>query len=168
MKPIVEKVEVRDRSDYAEDIVLSWQYDGARYHIWENRPSVMYKNSLAGYREPGYFKTRELNPNIGKNQSMVTEARAIANKLNLYEKAAEEKRSRLATERDEHKAAIWLATKKDHAAAMYEALKNVVQYFSDYSVEIGPAEETLLNPIHELLNNIGDEPTYESSEVKEQ
>ena len=58
----MENVTVRMTS--RRSTALSWEHDGARFHIWEPTPDVLYKNPPEGtvYKGEGYFPTRKLRP----------------------------------------------------------------------------------------------------------
>jgi hypothetical protein len=102
---------------------LSWEHDGARFHIWEPIPDVLCKNPPEGtvYKGEGYFRTRKLNPSAKVNAAMIAEARATALANGLYEKAKEQKAQEKALEEQQQRDAIALQKKKDNAEVMYAA-----------------------------------------------
>lgn len=72
----IEKIELNGH-DGSLQLALSCHYDGARFHIWLNRETLkpcdskLYKNSIAGYKEEGYFSTRYLEQNEGVGAKIV-------------------------------------------------------------------------------------------------
>lgn len=129
----MENVSVKDHGSDAPNLALSWEHSGARYHIWEHSPKVLYKNPPAGttYKGPGYFHTRRLNSDAKSNAAMIAAAREIAAKENLYLKAAQEKRREKEEEETRHRDAIVLKQKKDRAEAMFAALEKIASLWPD-------------------------------------
>ena len=126
----MENVSVKE---YGRDnnTVLSWHANGTRYHVWANQPATVYCNSLAQYGEPGHFSTRKLKASAKANVAMLAEAREIADKENLYLKAAQEKRREEEEEETRHRDAIVLKRKKDRAEAMFAALEKIASLWPD-------------------------------------
>lgn len=112
---------------------LSWEHDGARFHIWEPIPDVLYKNPPEGtvYKGEGYFPTRQLNLSAKVNAAMIAEARATALANGLYEKAMEQKAQEKALEEQQQRDAIALQKKKDRAENMFAALQNIASLWPD-------------------------------------
>ncbi len=115
---------------------LSWEHDGARFHIWEPIPDVLYKNAPEGtvYKGEGYFPTRKLNLSAKVNAAMIAEARATALANGLYEKAKEQKAQEKALEEQQQRDAIALQKKKDNAEVMCAALETIAALWPDPSM----------------------------------
>lgn len=87
---------------------VSWEAGDARFHVWldvdangpvrpfrvrRDNPSsmtgrfgcILYKNSIAGMREPGFFPTRKLDATSRTHEATVATALAEAERLGLYE-----------------------------------------------------------------------------------
>lgn len=106
------------------DISIGCEYDGARYHIWLDRESllpsakgsvagVLYKNSLAAYGEEGYFSTKHLcqDTELGR--------RLVPQMLNRARHLVAEERKRLVKERAEQ-------DKKNEEEAAEERVREAV------------------------------------------
>lgn len=104
----IENVQVEDHGSSYEDFSLSWEEAGYRFHIWENKPTVLYKNPPLGLKrgDQGYFSTRTLNASSASNQHKIQVARRLAKANNLYELARvrklEEQAARQAAARERH------------------------------------------------------------------
>ena len=118
------------------NIALSWTHDGARWHVWEQDPSVLYKNPPLGamLRGKGWFPTRKLDATNKVNAAMVKNARDIARQAGLYEKAAEDKRQKAEAEAVERQRLIILHQHKEAAEELYAACKLAVDVVSDPAV----------------------------------
>ncbi len=129
----MENVKVTNHGDIYEHFALSWEHGGARYHIWDNEPKVLYKNPPNGtvHRGPGYFPTRQLKSDAKVNAAMVAKAREIAQREHLYEKAEEDKQREQETYEQARRDAIVLQKKKDRAEKMFAALQNIASLWPD-------------------------------------
>lgn len=124
--------DARGTWDSTTNIVLSWYSGEGLYHVWENDPGVLFKNSIPGYGEPGYFRTRKLDPASKSNAKMIDEARAIALAENLYEKAQADRKEKQDLRDAEAAKARALHAKKEAGPELYEALKMLLKdYIAD-------------------------------------
>lgn len=126
----IQNVDVADHgsSPKYSRIALSWEYGGARFHLWESdKEKVLYKNSIAQRYQPGHFETRKLNPSTTTNARMIAEARAIAEREGLYEKAAEKMRAKEQAE-EAARTARFVKMQKEQAAEEMYALLTKLRY----------------------------------------
>ena len=134
----MENVTVTDHGSQLDstNLALSWDHDGARWHVWEQDPSVLYKNPPLGVgrRKAGWFATRELDATNKVNAALIRKAREIARQAGLYEKAAEDKRQKAEAEAVERQRLIILHQHKEAAEELYAACKLAVDVVSDPAV----------------------------------
>jgi hypothetical protein len=127
----MENVTVRE---YGSIMALSWEHKGKRYHIWTNSPDrVLFCNppESVKYKGPGYFQTRKLSQSAKANARMIAEARKIADREGLWEKAKQETQREKDREAEENKAAIALKAKRDKAEVMHAALEQIASLWPD-------------------------------------
>jgi hypothetical protein len=151
MKLQLENVNVTDHGFFYENLGLSWEFDGARYHIWENSTDVLYKNPpiTIKHDEPGYFRTRKLDPGSKVNQAMILEARSIARRDDLYKKAAIAQKQKAHAEKMAQLAAIAVRRKHDAGEVLYDACERALAALNDMTTtdfSLGKDK-----PIRELL-----------------
>jgi hypothetical protein len=117
---------------------VACECDGARYHIWVDKdthqpfyPQTLYKNSLAKYGEPGYYKTRHLKPDSKFASEMVAALLHEAAANNLYEKADQKLADELAAEQATHKAAVAVRVAKDAGPEMLKVLESIYEFWRE-------------------------------------
>lgn len=152
MKRQLENVNVTDHGMYQyENLCLSWEFDGARYHVWENSTNVLYKNPPLAiqHHEPGFFHARKLDPASKVNQAMILEARSIARRDDLYKKAAITKEEKAHAEKMAQLGAIATRRKHDAGPELYDALKAALVYIGPTSK---PAPDELYMQIESAID----------------
>lgn len=88
-------------------VALSWDYDGARYHMWIDPRDMthdgpLYKNPPQHVKmgDPGYFNSKSLNPDAKHNRAMIEHAKKTARLCGLHDVfLLDEKRERAEEER---------------------------------------------------------------------
>ena len=135
----MENVTVTDHGSQLDstNLALSWDHDGARWHVWEQDPSVLYKNPPLGVgrRKAGWFATRELDATNKVNAALIRKAREIAVQAGLYEKAAEDKRQKAEAEAVERQRLIILHQHKEAAEELYAACKLALSGTTNPAIE---------------------------------
>jgi len=113
------KIEVERHGEHVPYYSLSCEYDGARFHVWLDAekklgpgPSfssgeTLFKNSIAGRGEPGYFSTRRLRSDSNAAKYIIGRMMDHAEKNQLFDLADQKYRraeeARLAEAREAYR-----------------------------------------------------------------
>lgn len=149
-------VEVLLTSEYG-DMALSCHHDGARYHVWLGRHShaitskVLFKNSIPGHGEPGYFQTRKLKDTSEFAQKLIGAMLTEANKLGMFEAAELKLKVQKAADEQVRKTRQHEKRVTDAAPEMYALLLD----FATATPEWQSRRAELLDKLKEEVNATG-------------
>ncbi|MCK1684223.1 hypothetical protein IVA87_33765 [Bradyrhizobium sp. 147] len=105
-KPKIENVHVDSvNSDaFSDKFAIGWTIGADRFHIWAVQQrrdrsrileGIIYKNSIAKHGEPGYFHTRQLDPDKKAQAAILAEVLAAVDRDDLVAKARQAARSKI-------------------------------------------------------------------------
>lgn len=119
---------------------------------WLTQRNMTKENYLALINQ--VFKNGRGTHTSAKSRALCLEAWLIAEKTNLFQKADQEKEEADRKDREEFQQAKRARELTPFAIEMLELLKGIPVWFQEWSIEEGPAEAALLDPIRELLARI--------------